>query len=413
VAALPGKAATSGKPEPDRGDLRTSAVRPPLRIAQLAPPAERVPPELYGGTERVVSALTEELVRRGHQVTLFASGDSRTAAKLVPVCPRALRLDALVADVQVYTMRELGLAFAHADEFDIIHNHLDYFALPFTRLTRTPVITTLHGRLDLPDLPMIFGDFPDAPLISVSNSQRTPLRWANWIATVYNGVDLRAYPTIYETPGAYFAFLGRISPEKNIEAAIRIARATGIPLKIAAKVDRADRDYYERIVRPLIDGRFIEYVGEINEEAKNAFLGGAYALLFPVDWPEPFGLAMTEAMACGTPVLALRRGSVPEVVADGVTGFVRDTEAQLITAAQQIPRLDRRRCRQLVEAHFSATAMADGYEAVYRAQLRQRAASPAAHEAEARRHASREWFPTAPEAVPGATTLVNADDPDA
>jgi glycosyltransferase involved in cell wall biosynthesis len=406
-------ATTSGGPVTSRSVLGAPATRPSLRIAQLAPPAERVPPELYGGTERVVSALTEELVRRGHQVTLFASGDSHTAAKLVPVCPRALRLDTLVSDVQVYTMRELGLVFSHADAFDIIHNHLDYFALPFTRLTRTPVVTTLHGRLDLPDLPMIFGDYPDAPLVSVSYSQRTPLFWANWAATVYNGIDLRAYPTVYQAPGAYFAFIGRISPEKNIEAAIRIARATAIPLKIAAKVDRADRDYYERIVRPLIDGRFIEYVGEINEESKNAFLGGAYALLFPVDWPEPFGLAMTEAMACGTPVLALRRGSVPEVVADGVTGFVRDTEAELITVARQIPSLDRRRCRQRVETYFSATAMADGYEAVYRSQLHLRDALPTVRDSAALRHPFGKPIRAFPESTPVTTTALDcADDQD-
>ncbi len=361
-----------GVPSMSRSDVAVATTRMRLRIALLAPPAERVPPALYGGTERVVSALTEELVRRGHRVTLFASGDSRTAATLVPVCARALRLDPTVADVHVYTMRELGLAFARADEFDVMHNHLDYFALPFTSLTRTPVVTTLHGRLDLPDLPAIFGDYPAAPLVSVSDSQRTPLRWANWVATVYNGIDLRAYPTVYTVPGTYFAFIGRISPEKNIEAAIRIARATGIPLKIAAKVDRADRDYYERVVRPLIDGQFIEYIGEIGEEAKNAFLGKAYALLFPIDWPEPFGLAMAEALACGTPVLGLRRGSVPEVVADGVTGFVRDSEEELAAAAWRIPELDRAACRRRVEERFSAATMADGYEAAYRALVRNR-----------------------------------------
>ena len=343
-----------------------------MRIAQLAPPAERVPPALYGGTERVVSALTEELVRRGHEVTLFASGDSRTSATLVPVCARALRLDPAVADVHVYTLRELGLAFARAGEFDVIHNHLDYFALPFARLTGAAVLTTLHGRLDLPDLPAIFGDYRDAPLVSVSASQRAPFPRANWLATVHNGIDLAAYRTIHATPGDYFAFLGRISPEKNPEGAIAIARRAGIPLKIAAKVDKADVAFYEQIVKPQIDGRFIEYVGEIGEEEKNAFLGGAYALLFPIRWPEPFGIVMAEAMASGTPVLATPRGAVPEVVVDGETGFIRDTLDELVEAARRIPELDRRRCRRRVEERFSATAMADGYEAAYERLLTRR-----------------------------------------
>jgi glycosyltransferase involved in cell wall biosynthesis len=336
-----------------------------MRIAQLAPPVERVPPDLYGGTERVVSALTEELVRRGHEVTLFASGDSETAATLVPVCAHALRFDPTVADATVYTMRALGRAFARAGEFDLIHSHLDYYTLPFAALAHTPVVTTLHGRLDLPDLPAIFSDYPAAPLVSVSASQRAPLRQANWVATVYNGIDLGSYQTVYTTPGDYFAFLGRISPEKNVVAAIRIAHQTGIPLKIAAKVDKADAAYYEHVVRPLIDGRLIEYVGEIGEAEKNAFLGGAYALLFPIRWPEPFGLAMTEAMASGTPVLAIRYGAVPEVVADGESGFIRDTVSELTAAALRIPELDRRACRRRVAACFSAAAMADGYEAVY------------------------------------------------
>jgi glycosyltransferase involved in cell wall biosynthesis len=343
-----------------------------MRIAQLAPPVERVPPALYGGTERVVSALTEELVRRGHEVTLFASGDSLTAATLAPVCTRALRLDPAVADVNVYTMRALGRAFARAGEFDLIHSHLDYSALPFAALAHTPVVTTLHGRLDLPDLPAIFGDYPAAPLVSVSASQRAPLRQANWVATVYNGIDLGNYRTVRTAPGDYFAFLGRISPEKNVEAAIRIAHRTGIPLKIAAKIDKADAAYYEHVVRPLIDGRFIEYVGEIGEAEKNTFLGGAYALLFPICWPEPFGLVMTEAMASGTPVLATRHGAVSEVVTDGETGFIRDTIDELIAAAQRIPELDRRACRRRVAARFSAAAMADGYEAVYRGLVARR-----------------------------------------
>ena len=342
-----------------------------MRIAQIAPVAERVPPRLYGGTERVVSALTEELVRRGHEVTLFASGDSCTAATLAAVIPRALRLNPAVADSYVYTMLELGMVFERAREFDIIHNHQDYFALPFARLVETPVVTTLHGRLDLPDLPAIIRAYRDAPLISISNSQRRPLSWAHWVATVYNGMDLTPY---IEHPacGEYFAFIGRISPEKNIEGAIAIAQRTGIPLRIAAKVDKVDQAYYEANVKPLIDGKLVEFIGEIGEHEKCAFLGPAYALLFPIDWPEPFGLAMIEAMACGTPVLALRRGSVPEVIADGETGFVRDTLDGLAAAATRIPTLDRHRCRLWVETRFSAAAMADAYEAAYSAVLAER-----------------------------------------
>ncbi|MGN6565087.1 MAG: glycosyltransferase family 4 protein [Thermomicrobiales bacterium] len=342
-----------------------------MRIAQIAPVAERVPPQLYGGTERVVSALTEELVRRGHDVTLFASGDSITTATLAAVTPQALRLNPSIADPYVYTMLELGIVFERAREFDIIHNHQDYFALPFTRLVETPVVTTLHGRLDLPDLPPIMRAYRDAPLISISNSQRRPLSWAHWAATVYNGMDLTPY-TEYPDHGEYFAFIGRVSPEKNLEGAIAIARRTGIPLRIAAKVDKVDQDYYEASVKPLIDGKLVEYIGEIGEDEKCAFLGPAYALLFPIDWPEPFGLAMIEAMACGTPVLALRHGSVPEVVADGETGFVRDTLDELTAVADRIPALDRHRCRQWVEARFSAAAMADGYEAAYNRILAER-----------------------------------------
>ena len=336
-----------------------------MHIAQVAPLAERIPPLLYGGTERVVSALTEELVRRGHDVTLFASGDSLTAARLVPITDRALRLDPEVRDAYAYTMLELGAVFERAGEFDLIHNHLDYFAFPFGRLTRTPLVTTMHGRLDLPDLPPIVGAYRDLALVSISDSQRAPLPWANWAATVYNGIDLGPY-AFHGRHGSYFAFIGRISPEKNLEGAIAIARRTGIPLKIAAKVDPVDEDYYQADIKPLIDGRLVEYLGEIGEGEKAAFLGPAYALLFAVDWPEPFGLAMAEAMACGTPVLGLRRGAVPEVVEDGVTGFVRDSVEELVEAAWRIPELDRVACRRRVEARFSAAAMADGYETVYR-----------------------------------------------
>jgi glycosyltransferase involved in cell wall biosynthesis len=336
-----------------------------MKIAQVAPLAEPVPPELYGGTERVVSLLTEELVRRGHEVTLFASGDSETDARLVAVTREALRLSPEDVDPNVHLMLELGQVFEGADQFDVIHSHVDFFALPFARLVDTPVVTTLHGRLDLPGLPAIYEEHDTAPLVSISDNQREPLPDANWVATVYNGTDLQNL-TFNEEGGDYFAFVGRICPEKNIEGAIWIARRTGIPLRIAAKIDPIDAEYHETVIKPLIDGRQVEYVGELGNGDKDAFMGSARALLFPVDWPEPFGLAMTEAMACGTPVLALRRGSVPEVVEDGVTGFVRETEEDLADVAQEVTRLSRRACRERVEQRFSVGVMTDGYEAVYR-----------------------------------------------
>ena len=336
-----------------------------MRIAQIAPLAEPVPPEMYGGTERVVSLLTEELVRRGHEVTLFASGDSQTAARLVAVTPEALRLSGEDVDPYVSLMLELGMVFDEADQFDVIHSHVDYFALPFARHVRTPMVTTLHGRLDLPGLPTIYERYGEAPVVSISDNQREPLPGANWAATVYNGTDLSRF-TFNETGGDYFAFVGRICPEKNIEGAIDIARRTGVPLRIAAKVDPVDVDYHESVVKPLMDARQVEFLGELGDEDKDELLGSARALLFPVDWPEPFGLAMTEAMACGTPVLALRRGSVPEVVEDGVTGFVRDSEDELAAVAHDVDRLSRRACRERVERHFSVDVMTDGYEAVYR-----------------------------------------------
>lgn len=335
-----------------------------MRIAQIAPLAEPVPPEMYGGTERVVSLLTEELVRRGHQVTLFASGDSETAARLVSVTREALRLRPDDVDPNLHLMLELGLVFERAQQFDVIHSHVDYFGLPFARLVRTPVLTTLHGRLDLPGLRTIYERYDTAPLVSISDNQREPIPGANWAATVYNGTDLNSF-TFREEVGDYFAFVGRICPEKNVEGAIAIARRTGVPLRIAAKVDPVDVDFYESVIKPLIDGRHVEYLGELGDVDKDELLGSARALLFPVDWPEPFGLAMTEAMACGTPVLALRRGSVPEVVEDGVTGFVRDSEEDLADVADEVTTLSRRACRERVERYFSVEVMTDGYEAVY------------------------------------------------
>jgi glycosyltransferase involved in cell wall biosynthesis len=335
-----------------------------MRIAQVAPLAEPVPPELYGGTERVVSLLTEELVRRGHEVTLFASGDSQTKATLVPVTQEALRLGPEDLDPNLYQTLELGLVFERADEFDVIHSHVDYFALPFTRLVETPVVTTLHGRLDLPGLQMMYEKYSSAPVVSISDSQREPIPGANWAGTVYNGTDTASF-TFREQGGESFVYVGRICPEKNVEGAIAIARRTGVPLRIAAKVDPVDAEYHESVIEPLIDGQHIEYLGELGGADKDELLGSARALLFPIDWPEPFGLAMAEAMACGTPVLALRRGSVPEVVEDGVTGFVRDSEEELAELADEVARLSRRACRERVDRLFSVAAMTDGYETVY------------------------------------------------
>ncbi len=345
-------------------------MHPRLRIAQIAPLGERVPPLLYGGTERVVAALTDALVRRGHAVTLFAAGDSATLAALVPIVPSGLRLMpglVMPRDIHPAQMLQLGAAFARADAFDIIHSHLDFFTLPFTRFVRTPVLTTLHGRLDLPTLPTIFDAYPDAAVNSISLHQQRPLPRARWVGNVYNGIDLSHF-RMGDGTGGYFAFLGRIAPEKGIGEAVAIARRTGIPLKIAAKVDDDHPEYLD-LIRDDLDGTFIEWIGEIGEGEKSDFLGEAVALLFPIQWPEPFGLAMIEAMACGTPVLATPHGSVPEIVVDGVTGFVRPTVDGLIAAVDHLAAIDRLACRQQVEQHFSAAAMAIGYERLYRAGI--------------------------------------------
>jgi glycosyltransferase involved in cell wall biosynthesis len=335
-----------------------------MRIAQIAPLAESVPPQLYGGTERVVASLTNELVRRGHDVTLFASGDSQTLARLVPVVPRSLRLSG-VTDCAPAQIRQLDMVFGRADEFDIIHSHVDFQALPFGRFVETPVVHTLHGRLDLPEIQPVYAHFDDAPLVSISDNQRRLLQHWNWIGTVYNGLELGEYG-YHPNSGNYLAFLGRISPEKGIEQAIAVAQSTGLPLKIAAKIDPTNADYYEERVKPLLHNSLIEYVGEITEQEKDIFLGHAMALLFPIDWPEPFGLVMVEAMATGCPVIASRRGSVPEVLVDGVTGYVCDSVETMALACSRVEQLDRSACRERAMERFSATQMTDGYEAVYR-----------------------------------------------
>jgi glycosyltransferase involved in cell wall biosynthesis len=348
-----------------------------MRIAQVAPLYEPVPPRLYGGTERIVSYVTEELVRRGHDVTLFASGDSQTSARLVAVTERALRLDGksrevLAADIS----RQLGRVFRDAHKFDVIHCHVDYLAYPFCGLIRTPTLHTLHGRLDLPYLAPVFRDFPDVPLVSISNAQREPLASFDptWAGTVYHGMPLDGSPFVAQ-PGDYLAFLGRLSPEKQPDVAIEVAKRVGMPLHIAAKIDASDREYVDRVVAPLLDHPLIEFIGEVEDDRKAAFLGGARALLFPIDWPEPFGLVMIEAMACGTPVIARPCGSVPEIIEDGRTGFIADTVDELVEAVKRIDTIDRVECRRQVERRFSVPRMVDDYEALYRRAVSARQAA--------------------------------------
>ena len=335
-----------------------------MRIAQLAPLYESVPPKCYGGTERVVAYLTDALVELGHEVILYASGDSLTKATLKPICPRALRLDKRCIDSLAHHLLLTEKVFQEAAGFEVIHSHIDYLAFPWLRRCRTPHLTTLHGRLDIPDLRPVYREFSDEPVISISNHQRIPLASAHWQATVYHGLPQDLYaPRI--KPGKYLAFLGRISPEKRVDRAIRIARRAGLPLKIAAKVDKVDQAYFDVEIRPLLAGREVEFVGEIGETAKQEFLGDAMALLFPIDWPEPFGLVMIEALACGTPVIAYARGSVPEIIEHGVTGFVVKDEAQAAQAAGAVSQISRTHCRQVFEQRFSAIRMARRYVAIY------------------------------------------------
>jgi glycosyltransferase involved in cell wall biosynthesis len=338
-----------------------------MKIAQVAPLYESVPPKLYGGTERVVSTLTEALIQNGHDVTLFASGDSRTSAELVPVCPEALRL-AKIKDPYADHILQLAMVYDRAAEFDVIHSHVDYFTFPFAARSPTPTVTTLHGRLDMPELQGIHQYYRDLPLVSISNSQQAPFPFSNFIGTVYHGLALEQVQ-FYSKPGTYLAFLGRISPEKRPDMAIAIARKAGIPLKIAAKVGESDRAYFEAVIKPLIVPPHIEFIGEINDQEKNLFLGEALALLFPIDWPEPFGLAMIESLACGTPVIARPCGSVSEILVQGKTGFIHSQMDQLVQAAQKIDKISRKDCRKHVEDHFSAETMANGYERIYKKMI--------------------------------------------
>jgi glycosyltransferase involved in cell wall biosynthesis len=341
----------------------------PMRIAQIAPLHEAVPPKLYGGTERVVSYLTEELVALGHDVTLFASGDSVTSARLEAVWPRALRLDPAIRDPIAPHMLLMETVRRQADDFDVLHFHMDYWPFSLFSRQKTPFVTTLHGRLDLAELQPVFNTFPHVPVVSISDSQRRPLPQANFVGTVLHGLPENLLtPQGDQRSGKqdYLAFLGRICPEKRPDRAIRIARAIGVPLKIAAKVDRADQEYFETVIKPMLSGGGVELVGEINDRQKPAFLSGALGLLMPIDWPEPFGLVMIEAMACGTPVIAMNRGSVPEVIEDGVTGFIVEDEVGAISAAQRLHVLDRARVRRVFEERFTARRMAEDYLKLYR-----------------------------------------------
>ena len=364
-----------------------------MRIAQIAPLHERVPPRLYGGTERVVSFLTEELVRQGHEVTLFASGDSETSARLVPCCEMALRLNPSVRDHLPYHMIMLEKVRQRIDQFDILHFHIDLLHGPLVRAIANWTLTTLHGRLDLPDLVPFYQTFRELPLVSISNDQQRYLHNVNWLGTVYHGLprDLLAFQS---RAGGYLAFLGRIAPEKRPDLAIEIAAQSGMPLKIAAKIDHADQAYWDTEIRPMVEVHHpdVEFIGEINERDKESFLGGAAALLFPVDWPEPFGLVMIEAMACGTPVIAFRRGSVPEIVTEGVSGFVVDTIEEAVTAVGRATRLDRAKVRAEFDCRFTAERMAREYVNIYSNLVSKRSRSVQLEILNARRE---EWYEVA------------------
>ncbi|MBV8550519.1 MAG: glycosyltransferase family 4 protein [Acidobacteriaceae bacterium] len=339
-----------------------------MRIAQVAPLVETVPPEGYGGTERIVSYLTEELVRLGHDVTLFASGGSTTAAKLVPISARALRSDPSVQDPLSRIVLEIEEVLKRSQHFDLVHFHDGYIHFPLARRLGIPAVTTMHGRMDLLDLASVFQEFSDMPLVSISDQQRTPLHSANWIATVYHGLPEDLY-SFRADPEDYVAFVGRICPEKRADRAIEIAKKAGVPLKIAAKVDKADEQYFESKIKPLLDDSLVEFIGEINEQEKNVLFGGARAFLFPIDWPEPFGLVMIESLACGTPVIAFEHGSVPEILEHERTGFIVHDVPEAVEALKKIERIDRHVCRQEFEARFTVRQMVRKYVSVYE-QLR-------------------------------------------
>jgi glycosyltransferase involved in cell wall biosynthesis len=339
-----------------------------LKIAQVAPLHESVPPKLYDGTERVVSYLTENLVTQGHKVTLFASGDSVTQARLIAACDRALRLNAECVDQLANHVAMIQMVQEEIENFDIIHYHIDYLHYPVSKLYPFPHITTLHGRLDICDLQNVYKRFNDMPVVSISQTQRNPLLNLNWVGNVYHGIPVKLFEPNFEK-GKYSAFLGRISPEKGVDRAIEIAIRSDTPLKIAAKVDKADKDYFEQRIKKLLDHPLIEFLGEINEKEKESFLGNAIALAFPINWPEPFGLVMIEAMACGTPVIAFRKGSVPEIIQHGRNGLTVDDLEQAIKAARNISVIDRHECRICFEESFTSERMAADYIKIYRQMI--------------------------------------------
>ncbi|HRF09226.1 MAG TPA: glycosyltransferase family 4 protein [Xanthobacteraceae bacterium] len=340
-----------------------------MRIAQISPLIESTPPKLYGGTERMVSWLTEELVRQGHDVTLFASGDSITDAKLEACCPEALRLDPRVKETNPYYFIMLDALRRRAHEFDVLHFHIDYFHYPLFREIANKTLTTLHGRQDTHDLQPLHKAFPDMPLATISNSQASFIRGRNVAGTVLHGLPENLFAPNYNPKGGYLAFLGRMAPDKRPDRAIEIARKLGVPLKMAAKVDDVDREYFEQKIKPMLEGDGVEFIGEIGEKEKQAFLGNALALLFPIDWPEPFGLVMIEAMACGTPVLAFAEGSVPEVIDDGVSGLIVNSVAEAVAAYPELIALDRKQVRRTFDQRFTVKRMAEDYVALYRSLL--------------------------------------------
>jgi glycosyltransferase involved in cell wall biosynthesis len=345
-----------------------------MRIAQIAPMSETVPPSHYGGTERVTWSLCEELVRRGHEVTLFASADSQTSARLSPTTSRPLRQqmtrEELLNVGPHLHLAMLSTVYRRADEFDIMHAHIDYLTFPFTRLVQTPTVTTMHGPLDTALSLHVLRCYPDVALVSISMSQRRPVQDLplNWVGCVFNGIPLDHYP-FREQPGDYLVFLGRIDPEKRPDWAVEVAQRAGMPLKVGAKIDPVDQQYWEEQIEPLFKANQVEFLGEVNEEEKAALLGGAYAMLFPIDWPEPFGLVMAESIACGTPVIALNHGSVPEILRDGVSGFICESLDEMVAAVPKVAELERRACHQEAQ-RFGTAVMADGYEQVYTKLLR-------------------------------------------
>ena len=336
-----------------------------MKIAQIAPLYESVPPKFYGGTERIVSYLTEELVRQGHEVTLFSSGDSVTKAELISPVKKSLRLDSSCIDRNALHFVMMEEVAKKAQDFDIIHYHIDYLHFPISRRENYFHLTTLHGRLDIPELKPLFNEYSEIPVVSISFEQRKPLQHANWVGNVYHGIPSTLYQ-LHNSSSNYLAFLGRISPEKRVDRAIEIALRAGVPIKIAAKVDKVDLEYYQSIIKPMLKHPLVEFIGEIGEREKEEFLGNALALIFPIDWPEPFGLVMIEAMACGTPVIAFPNGSVPEVIDDKLTGYLINNIQEGIKAVETVSNYSRKKIREIFEKKFTVERMADHYVSIYR-----------------------------------------------